>query len=103
MLAPDIPTITEAGYPGYVAVTSFGLYGKAGIPPAIAAEYASIVTEALGTAPVVEALHKMGLVPVGGTPAEFTAQGAGGPLALGAGDQGLGYQDGFLKLCGTDL
>ncbi|HXE47161.1 MAG TPA: tripartite tricarboxylate transporter substrate-binding protein [Ramlibacter sp.] len=71
VLAPDIPTITEAGYPGYVAVTSFGLYARAGIPAPIAAEYASIVTEALATAPVVEALHKMGLVPVGGTPAEF--------------------------------
>jgi len=70
-LAPEIPTITEAGYPGYVAVTSFGFYAKAGMPPAIANEYAAIVTEALGTAPVVEALHKMGLVPVGGTPAEF--------------------------------
>jgi tripartite-type tricarboxylate transporter receptor subunit TctC len=71
VLAPDIPTITEAGYPGYVAVTSFGLYAKAGLPANIAAEYAAIVTEALGTAAVTEALHKMGLVPVGGTPAEF--------------------------------
>ncbi|MBI2772183.1 MAG: hypothetical protein HYX47_21370 [Burkholderiales bacterium] len=70
-LAPEIPTITEAGYPGYVAVTSFGLYAKQGMPANIANEYAAIVTEALGTAPVVEALHKMGLVPVGGTPAEF--------------------------------
>jgi tripartite-type tricarboxylate transporter receptor subunit TctC len=70
-LAPDIPTITEAGYPGYVAVTSFGFYAKAGTPSNIVADYSAIVTEALGTAPVVEALHKMGLVPVGGTPAEF--------------------------------
>jgi tripartite-type tricarboxylate transporter receptor subunit TctC len=70
-LAPDIPTITEAGYPGYVAVTSFGLYAKAGTPANAVNEYASLVTEALGTAPVIEALHKMGLVPVGGTPAEF--------------------------------
>ena len=70
-LAPGIPTITEAGYPGYVAVTSFGLYAKAGTPAGQLADYAAIVTEALGTAPVVEALHKMGLVPVGGTPAEF--------------------------------
>jgi tripartite-type tricarboxylate transporter receptor subunit TctC len=70
VLAPDIPTITEAGYPGYVAVTSFGLYAKAGIPMNIANDYAAMVTEALGSAPVVEALHKMGLVPVGGTPAE---------------------------------
>lgn len=71
VLAPEIPTITEAGYPGYVAVTSFGLYAKAGIPMTIANDYAAMVTEALATAPVVEALHKMGLVPVGGTPAEF--------------------------------
>lgn len=70
-LAPDIPTLAEAGYPGYVAVTSFGLYAKAGMPATLANEYAAIVTEALGTAPVVEALSKMGLVPVGGTPAEF--------------------------------
>jgi tripartite-type tricarboxylate transporter receptor subunit TctC len=71
VLAPEIPTFTEAGYPGYVAVTSFGLFGRAGIPAALAAEYAAIVTEALASAPVVEALHKMGLVPQGGTPAEF--------------------------------
>ena len=71
VLAPDIPTLAEAGYPGYVAVTSFGLYAKAGIPATVAAEYAGLVTEALASVPVVEALHKMGLVPVGGTPAEF--------------------------------
>lgn len=70
-LAPDIPTITEAGYPGYVAVTSFGLYAKNGLPASTANEYAAIVNEALASPPVVEALHKMGLVPVGGTPAEF--------------------------------
>ena len=71
VLAPDIPTFTEAGYPGYVAMTSFGLYAKAGIPASIASDYAAIVTEALATAPVIEVLHKMGLIPVGGTPAEF--------------------------------
>ena len=73
-LAPEIPTVREAGYPGYVAVTSFGLYAKAGLPANIAADYAAMVTEALDTAPVVEALHKMGLVPVGGTPAQFHAK-----------------------------
>jgi tripartite-type tricarboxylate transporter receptor subunit TctC len=70
-LAPEIPTIAEAGYPGYVAVTSFGLYAKAGTPSNLVGDYAAIVTEALATGPVVEALHKMGLVPVGGSPAEF--------------------------------
>lgn len=70
-LAPEIPTIAEAGYPGYVAVTSFGLYAKNGTPAHIANDYAAIVSEALASAPVVEALSKMGLVPVGGTPAGF--------------------------------
>lgn len=70
-LAPEIPTFTEAGYPGYVAETFFGLYGKAGMPAALATEYAAIVTEALASAPVTELLHKMGLVPRGGTPEQF--------------------------------
>ena len=70
-LAPEIPTFAEAGYPGYVAETFFGLYGKAGMPAALAAEYAAIVTEALASAPVTELLHKMGLVPRGGTPDQF--------------------------------
>ena len=70
-LGPDIPTLGELGYSGYVAVTSFGLYAKAGIPASVANDYASIVTEALGTPSVIEVLHKMGLVPVGGTPVEL--------------------------------
>jgi tripartite-type tricarboxylate transporter receptor subunit TctC len=71
VLAPDIPTLAEAGYPGYVARTSFGLFAKAGIPVQTANEIAQAVTEALRTPAVIEALHKMGLEPVGGTPAEF--------------------------------
>ena len=70
-LAPDIPTFAEAGYPGYVAVTSLGLYAKAGIPRSIADDYAAIVTEALAEQQMVELLHKMGMIPMGGTPAEF--------------------------------
>ncbi len=74
VLAPDIPTVAEAGYPGYVAVTSFGLYAMAGMPRALATEYAGLVTEALASPDIVESLHRMGLVPVGGTPADFHAK-----------------------------
>jgi tripartite-type tricarboxylate transporter receptor subunit TctC len=70
VLAPEIPTLAEAGYPGYVAVTSFSLYARAGMPAQLASDYAGMVTEALGTPHITEALHKMGLVPMGGTPAE---------------------------------
>ena len=68
VLAPEIPTFTEAGYPGFVAVTSFSLYARAGMPSPLAHEYAKIVTEALATPQITDALHKMGLVPMGGTP-----------------------------------
>jgi tripartite-type tricarboxylate transporter receptor subunit TctC len=70
VLAPDIPTFTEAGYPGYVVSTCIGLYGKAGMPTSIAKDYAAIATEALASDAVVQVLHKMGLLPVGGTPAD---------------------------------
>ena len=34
-LAPDIPTVAESGLPGYQAVTWFGLFGPAKLPPDI--------------------------------------------------------------------
>jgi len=35
---PDIPTIAESGVPGFEAVSWFGLYGPAGMPPAVVAK-----------------------------------------------------------------
>jgi tripartite-type tricarboxylate transporter receptor subunit TctC len=32
---PDIPTVAESGVPGFEAVSWFGLYGPAGMPPAV--------------------------------------------------------------------
>ena len=52
-------------------MTSFGLYAKAGTPTQVSNDYAAVVTEALGTPSVTEVLHKMGLIPVGGTATEF--------------------------------
>ena len=71
VLAPDIPTFAELGYPGFVAKTSFGLFAKSGFPPALANRYAKIVTDALARPKVIETLHRLGLEPVGGTPDEF--------------------------------
>lgn len=70
-LAPEIPTLAEVGYPGYDAKTSFGLFGRSGLPADVAAQYAAVVSAALRVPRIVEALAKMGLEPVGGTPAEF--------------------------------
>lgn len=71
VLAPDIPTFMELGYPFHPAKTSFGLFAKSGTPAAFIAECASAATEALAAPEIVERLHQLGLEPVGGTPAEF--------------------------------
>ena len=34
-LMPDVPTIAESGYPGYVVISWFGLAAPAGLPPEI--------------------------------------------------------------------
>jgi tripartite-type tricarboxylate transporter receptor subunit TctC len=34
---PEIPTVAESGVPGYEAVSWFGLFGPAGMPPAVVA------------------------------------------------------------------
>ena len=70
-LAPDLPTFAELGYPSFVAVTSFGFFARAGTPVAMVNDYAGAITEALGTAPIIERLRTLGLEPVGGTAADF--------------------------------
>ena len=48
-LLPDIPTVSEAGVPGYTAVNWFGLAGPKGLPPAITQKLHAEVTAALKT------------------------------------------------------
>jgi tripartite-type tricarboxylate transporter receptor subunit TctC len=50
--APDIPTIAEAGVPGYDAVTWFGVLGPAGMPRAIVTRLHTEVVRAVND-PVV--------------------------------------------------
>lgn len=71
VLAPDIPTFAEAGVPGYDAITFFSMYARAGVPEKLATQYAEIVTEALHSEEIKGTLHRMGLVPEGGTSAEL--------------------------------
>jgi tripartite-type tricarboxylate transporter receptor subunit TctC len=71
VLAPDIPTFRELGYPFYAAKTSFGVFAKSGVPAAFVAECASALTEALAEPEIVERLHQLGLEPAGGTPEQF--------------------------------
>lgn len=69
--APDIPTIAEAGVPGYEFTIWWGVLGPAGLPRAIIDRLHAEVVKAVGTAEVKEKLGAQGVDVVGGTPDEF--------------------------------
>ena len=70
---PDIPTIAEAGVPGYEASAWYGLFAPAGTPPATISRLHSEVVKALAKPDVRERLSAIGAEPGGNSPAEFAA------------------------------
>ena len=70
-LAPELPTMIEAGIPGYEASTWFGFFFPAGTPPAIVARLHAEVVRILGLAEVRSQFKNQGFDPVGNTPEEF--------------------------------
>jgi len=70
---PDVPTIAEAGVPGYDAAAWFGLVAPAGTPKAIVDKLAAETQRILRQPDVAERLSGLGAEPVGSTPAEFGA------------------------------
>ena len=69
--APDIPTVAELGFPGYEAVTWFGLLAPAGTPRPIVALLSEEVRKALKAPEVADILSTQGGEPAGNTPEEF--------------------------------
>jgi len=49
---PDVPTMAEAGVPGYEFVTWIGILGPAGLPPAVAEKLGAAFAAALSSAEV---------------------------------------------------
>ena len=71
--APDIPTVAEAGVPGYEASNWFGIYGPKDLPTPLAQKWSAAVNEYLRTPQAQEHFRKSYLRVVGGSVAEFTA------------------------------
>ena len=71
-LAPDLPTMAESGFPGFVAVTWFGLLAPAGTPKDVLDKLHDETVKALAMPEVRRKFDQLGLQPVGNTPAEFT-------------------------------
>src|SRR6476661_8793588 len=70
---PDLPTIAEAGVPGYLAPTWTGIIAPAGVPRAIVDKLNAAINTALMSAAFKEKFAKIGDEPAGGTPEEFAA------------------------------
>ena len=71
LLLPEVPTMTEAGLPGFEAVGLAALMAPAGTPPEVIARLHREVVAVLQTPEVRERLIAMGLEVVGNSPAEF--------------------------------
>jgi tripartite-type tricarboxylate transporter receptor subunit TctC len=68
---PDLPTIAEAGVPGYLATTWTGVIGPAGMSRPIVYKLNAAIKRALKSKSFVETFAKIGDEPGGGTPKEF--------------------------------
>lgn len=73
VLAPEIPTISEAGVPGYEAIAWYGLLAPAHTPPAIIDKLDREVKRILDLKDVREKLTALGFEPIPTTPAKFAA------------------------------
>ncbi|NVO17326.1 MAG: tripartite tricarboxylate transporter substrate binding protein [Rhodoplanes sp.] len=72
-LMPDVPTLAEAGVPGYEATIWIGLMAPAGTPPAIVEKLNGAVRAVIARTDVREAWSRQGAVPMDMTPAQFDA------------------------------
>ncbi len=70
---PDLPTIAEAGVPGFEASSWFGIFAPAGTPKEIVAKLQTEIARILKTPDMSDRLAQQGAVAVGNTPEEFTA------------------------------
>ncbi|CAH0310830.1 tripartite tricarboxylate transporter substrate binding protein [Roseomonas sp. CECT 9278] len=69
-LAPDLPTMAEAGLPGFEFYSWYGIWAPRGVPAEIVARYNAALVEGLREPAVVERLTGLGFEPV----AESVAQ-----------------------------
>jgi tripartite-type tricarboxylate transporter receptor subunit TctC len=72
-MAPEIPTMIEAGVPGYVVTQWHGMMAPRGTPPAIVSRLHAEIVKAVRQPAVVKRLALDGTEPIASTPQEFGA------------------------------
>ena len=69
--APDLPTVAEAGVPGYEVGAYYGVIAPVGTPRAIVNRLSEELARIMRAPDVRELLRVQGIEPVGSTPEEF--------------------------------
>ena len=67
-LLPDVPTLQEAGVPGYEATVWLALLGPAGLPREIVARLNGEIAKVMNASDTLKALHEAGVEPSLSTP-----------------------------------
>ena len=70
---PDVPTISEAGLPGFEAVNWFGMFAPAKTPQRIIARLNEAVVKVVHTPEIQAQFLGLGADPIGSSAAEFAA------------------------------
>ena len=68
---PDVPTMAESGLPEVASVTTYGLFGPAGIPAPALARLNAAVNESLRSEELRAAIRRIGFEPHEGSPEDF--------------------------------
>ena len=71
---PNVPTIAEAGVPGYESEQGFGILSPKGTPRAIVVRLNVVLREALASEDVLKKMAFDGTIPLPGTPEEYAAR-----------------------------
>lgn len=72
-LLPEIPTVAEAGLPGFEVSVWFAVLAPAGTPRAVVDRLNQVLVNALQAPDVRERLSSQGAEPIGNSPEQFTA------------------------------
>ena len=70
---PDVPTMIESGYPGFVSMSWTGIVAPAGTPPEVVAKLNRTIIETFRSKDAQDGLARMGAEPKFGTPESFGA------------------------------
>jgi len=72
-VAPDVPTLTESGLPGYEIGSWQGVFASAGTPPDIVKKLNAEIVKIIKSPDVQKKLIDLGAEPVGDSPEQFAA------------------------------